>query len=253
MCSRAMLFGSGARGADGPVAAARTPTDAGDSDIQPFSSHYVAEWKDISVGRERSGAQAGHAAGALRLQMDDQQRGEFSAWCTPTTSSRRAGSSIVDDHVKPDRYRGRQGSASVNFDFDWDAGHAHRDLRRQADRYHARAGYPGSQLHPDPGHARSQEWQLARAHSMSSTRIRSRDSVCARGHCAASRPRSAPTTPSSSPAATPPTTGGSYVCGSRVDLGWVPVQAERTHGGKLEFAMRIRSLTREGERLSAPP
>jgi len=37
------------------------------------------------------------------------------------------------------------------------------------------------------------------------------------------------------------------------DLGWVPVQAERTNGGKLEFAMRIRSLTREGERLSAPP
>jgi hypothetical protein len=37
------------------------------------------------------------------------------------------------------------------------------------------------------------------------------------------------------------------------DLGWVPVQAERTNSGKLEFAMRIRSLTREGERLNAPP
>jgi hypothetical protein len=36
-------------------------------------------------------------------------------------------------------------------------------------------------------------------------------------------------------------------------LGWVPVQAERTSSGKLEFAMRIRSLTREGERLDAPP
>jgi hypothetical protein len=36
-------------------------------------------------------------------------------------------------------------------------------------------------------------------------------------------------------------------------LGWVPVQAERTSSGKLEFAMRIRSLTHEGERLTAPP
>ena len=120
-CLAAMLLGP-ALAAD---AQPQRPTaqHAGESDIEPFSSHYVAEWKDISVGVSdlelRRDTQPGHyvykwttsARGIFRLVYSDDLVQE--SWFA-----------IVGDHVKPDRYRGRQGSASVNFDFDWDAGHA---------------------------------------------------------------------------------------------------------------------------------
>ena len=61
------------------------------------------------------------------------------------------------------------------------------------------------------------------------------------GHGEAAEPPSARSIPSSSRAGTPPTTAGSCACGLRPHLGFVPVQAERTRDGKLEFAMRIKS------------
>src|ERR1700683_1257436 len=106
-CLEAMLLGP-ALAADGRSQHPHA-YPAGDSDIQPFSSHYVAEWKDISVGVSdlelRLDTQPGHyvykwttsARGIFRLVYSDDLVQE--SWF-----------SIVDDHVKPDRYRGRQGS-----------------------------------------------------------------------------------------------------------------------------------------------
>src|ERR1700684_1007853 len=120
-CLAAMLAGP-ALAADGQ--SQRPNADhAGDSDIRPFSSHYVAEWKDISVG-----------VSDLELRLDTEPGHYVYKW---TTSARgifrlvysndvvqESWFAIVGDHVRPDRYRGRQGSASVNFDFDWNEGHA---------------------------------------------------------------------------------------------------------------------------------
>src|SRR5277367_7088154 len=83
--------------ADGVAA----PVDAG---IAPFSAHYLAEWKSITVGSSdlelRADAQPGHyiykwtitARGIFRLAYsnDVTQQSWFS---------------VIDDHVRPEKYR----------------------------------------------------------------------------------------------------------------------------------------------------
>src|SRR5579862_9741893 len=108
-CLAAMLLGP-AFAADGPSPNPHAD-HAADADIQPFSSHYVAEWQNISVGVSdlelRRDTQPGHyvykwttsARGIFRLVYSDDLVQE--SWL-----------SIMGDQVKPDRYRGRQGSRS---------------------------------------------------------------------------------------------------------------------------------------------
>ena len=211
--------------ADGQSQRRRAPPERADSDIAPFSSHYVAEWKDISVGVSdlelRRDTEPGHyvykwtiqRAGIFRLVYSDDLVQE--SWFDRGRPSRPAR-----------RYRGQQGSASVNFDFDWNCGACHRDLRRQAGRSHPQAGYTGSQFHPDPGHARLEEWQSA-SHVPRHRQGSDQGFLYAREGTASSRRRSERSTPSSSPAATRqrPACAAHVV---RARLGCVPVQAERT-------------------------
>ena len=96
------------------------PTDAG---IAPFSAHYVAEWKNISVGTSdlelKRDAEPGHyiykwtiaARGIFRLvySNDVTQQSWFA---------------VVDEHIRPEKYLAEQGSSRVIFDFDWATGHA---------------------------------------------------------------------------------------------------------------------------------
>jgi Protein of unknown function (DUF3108) len=102
--------------ADGP----RTAPDAG---IASFSAHYVAEWKNITVGTSdlqlMRDAQPGHyiykwtisARGIFRLvySNDVTQQSWFA---------------VIDEHVRPEKYRAEQGSSRVVLDFDWADGHA---------------------------------------------------------------------------------------------------------------------------------
>jgi hypothetical protein len=160
--------------------------------------------------------------------------------------------SIVDDHVKPDRYRGRQGSGSVNFDFDWSAGHATGTSE----------GKPiDIVLEPDTQDLNSIQIQvmldLKNDNLPDTFHVIDKDQI--KGFLYA-REGTAQLKTAIGTYDTVIVTSRHTANDRRVlrmwfarDLGWVPVQAERTNNGKLEFAMRIRSLTREGERLSAPP
>src|SRR5271168_619009 len=99
-CIAAMLTGA-ALAADGPAPRPHRE-HAAESDIEPFSSHYVAEWKDISVGVSdlelRRDTEPGHyvykwttgARGIFRLVYSDDVVQE--SWLA-----------IAGDHVKPDR------------------------------------------------------------------------------------------------------------------------------------------------------
>jgi hypothetical protein len=224
---------------------------AAESDIEPFSSHYVAEWKDISVGVSdlelRRDTQAGHyvykwttsARGIFRLVYSDDVVQE--SWFA-----------IVGDHVQPDRSRGRQGSASVSFDFDWNAGHATGTSE----------GKPiDISLEPDTQDLNSIQIQvmldLKNDNLPATFHVIDKDQI--KGFLYA-REGTAKLKTAIGTYDTVIVTSRHTANDRRVlrmwfapDLGWVPVQAERTSSGKLEFAMRIRSLTREGERLTAPP
>ncbi|HXC09014.1 MAG TPA: DUF3108 domain-containing protein [Steroidobacteraceae bacterium] len=103
----------------GPTAGAQTPAVA-DAGITPFSAHYLADWKSVNVGTSdlelKQDAEPGHylytwtitARGIFRLYRDEVTQ---KSWL-----------SINADHVRPDKYRAEDGKSTVNLDFDWDAG-----------------------------------------------------------------------------------------------------------------------------------
>ncbi len=231
-------------GPSSPVVAQMQRLQAAVTEIEPFSSHYVAEWKDISVGVSdlelKRDTQPGHyvykwtisARGIFHLIYSDDVIQE--SWL-----------SVAGDQVRPERYRGHQGSASVSFDFDWNAGHATGSSE----------GKPiDLTLAPDTQDLNSIQIQvmldLKNGNMPPTFHVIDKDRVkefiyTREGH------------------ATLQTAIGEFetvIVASRhtandrrvlrmwfaPSLGWVPVQAERTRDGKLEFAMRIKSLNRPG-------
>jgi hypothetical protein len=86
--------------------------------VQPFIAHYEASWKGVTVGTsdiklEPTGEPDRYlytwtitARGIFRLAYRDDlvQR----SWLR-----------VVDNHVRPDKYFGKEGSASVELNFDW--------------------------------------------------------------------------------------------------------------------------------------
>ena len=225
----AMLTGSGARRCmRQPQRAERRHLLRAMPDIPPFSAHYVAEWKDISVGEQRSGAQARHANRATTSTNGRSARAAYSAWCTRDDLVQESWFASCGDHVRPDKYRGRgrlrPASTSISTGT---RGHASGTSEDKPVDLTLGAGHPGPQFHPDPGHARPEKRRYAA--DLPYHRQRSDQGIyCTRGRARrSSGPLSATSTPSSSRAAAPATTGdpAHVVCASS---GCVPVQAERT-------------------------
>jgi Protein of unknown function (DUF3108) len=89
-----------------------------DSTLAPFTAHYVADWKGISVASSeiqlKQGADASHfiyywsitARGILRLAYHDDL--VQTSWLQ-----------LSDGHARPDKYSGRQGSSTLELNFDW--------------------------------------------------------------------------------------------------------------------------------------
>jgi hypothetical protein len=96
--------------------AASAPAGAG---VQPFIAHYQADWKGISVGTSdiqlAPGGEPGHflytwtitARGIFRLAYHD-------------GLVQKSWLNVIDNHVRPAKYFGKEGSSSVEFNFDWE-------------------------------------------------------------------------------------------------------------------------------------
>ena len=96
-------------------AAAEAPGDAG---IAPFVAHYQADWKGISVGTSdiklAQGAEPGHylytwtitARGIFRVAYHDDLVQK--SWLIAT-----------GDHIRPEKYFGKEGGSTVELNFDW--------------------------------------------------------------------------------------------------------------------------------------
>jgi hypothetical protein len=219
------------------TAGAQTPV-AADAGIAPFSAHYQADWKTMNVGTSdlelKQDTASGHylytwtitAHGIFRLYRDEviQQ-----SWL-----------SIDAGHVRPEKYRAEDGSSSVNLDFDWDAGRVRGTSEKKAVDLKIKEGtqdlmsiqvevmldlkkgnlpetfqiidkdQPKEFIYTQEGtaHIRTALGEL------DTVIVTSRQS----GNNRILRMWFAPS------------------------LGFVPVQAERTRDGKLDFAMRIKTL-----------
>jgi len=223
----------------GPGAVAQTPS-AADAGIAPFSAHYQADWKTINVGTSdlelEQDAEAGHylytwtitAHGIFRLYRDEVTQ---KSWL-----------SVNAGHARPEKYRAEDGSSSVSLDFDWDSGHVSGtsekkpvDLKLKDGTQDLmsiqvevmldlkRGNLPGTFQIIDKD--RLKEFIYTQEGTANiRTALGELDTVIVESRQAGNnrilRMWFAPS------------------------LGFVPVQAERTRDGKLEFAMRIKTLKR---------
>jgi hypothetical protein len=223
----------------GPAARAQTPS-APDAGIAPFSAHYQADWKSINVGTSelelKQDTEPGHylytwtitAHGIFRLYRDEVTQ---KSWL-----------SINADHVRPEKYRAEDGSSSVSLDFDWEAGHVRGTSEKKTVDLKLKDGtqdlmsiqievmldlkkgnLPGTFQIIDKDQLKEFIYaQEGTAHIR--TALGELDTVIVESRQAGNnrilRMWFAPS------------------------LGYVPVQAERTRDGKLEFAMRIKTLKR---------
>ena len=146
--------------------AAEVPQDAG---IAPFSAHYVAEWKGITVG-----------SSDLQLERDGPDRYLYK-WTISARGifrivyssdlTQKSWFSVVADHVRPDRYLAEEGASSVSLAFDWDTGHARGMSEEQTRRSAAQGRSARPDVDSDRSDAGFEKRQLTRAVFTSSTRI----------------------------------------------------------------------------------
>jgi hypothetical protein len=225
----------------GATAGADTPatTDAG---LAPFAAHYQADWKSISVGTSdlvlKRDAVPGHyiytwtitARGIFRMVYRDDliQKSWFS---------------IEGDHIRPGKYSAVDGSSSVELNFDWAGGHVRGTSENKPVDLALKEGtqdlmsiqvevmldlqkgdLPKSFQIIDKDELKEFNYTQVGTASIR-TDIGQLDTIIVES----SRP------------------GNDRVLRMwfAPSLGFVPVQAERTRGGKLEFAMRIKTLNRQ--------
>lgn len=218
------------------------PTPAPLRDIQPFSAHYVAEWKNITVGTSDLQLTPDTRPGRWHYKWTISARGIFRLVYADDVVQ-QSWFSVIDDHARPEKYRAEQGSSTLSFDFDWDGGHARGTTEGKPLDLSLK---PGTQdlmsiqievmldlksgnmppVFPIIDKDQIKDFLYTREGTAKlNTAIGSLDTVIV-----ASRRR------------------GNEDRVLRMwfapSLGFVPVQAERTRDGKLEFAIRIKSLKR---------
>lgn len=224
-----------------PVAVAAAPSDPGvvSAPLVPFTAHYDAYWKSIAVGTSD-----------LKLQRDAEPDHYVYSWTITAHGIfrlvyskpvvQRSRVVLRDGHVRPLEYHGDDGSSAVDLDFDWDRGYARGsssgkpvDLKLEDGTLDVmsiqleimlslrRGTLPPTYRIIDNDEAKQFDYSLEGRHTLS-TAIGELDTLVVASHRAGSnrilRMWFAPA------------------------LGYVPVQAERRREGKLEFAMRIKSL-----------
>jgi hypothetical protein len=223
---------------------AQQSASPGEWTVLPFSSHYVAEWKDIAVG-----------VSDLKLVRDTESDHYVYKW---TISARgifkiiysddvvqQSWFSIADGRVRPDRYRGQQGSKTVNFDFDWSAGRARGTSEGKPVDI---AIVEGAQ---DLNSIQIQVMLDLQNGNMPPTfHIIDKDEM---KEFIYTREGSAKLETDLGTLDTLIVSSKHFATDRRVlrmwfapALGYIPVQAERMKDGKLEFAMRIKSLNLNG-------
>jgi hypothetical protein len=103
-----------------PAGSPVSPTSPVSSDVGlAFSAHYTADWKAINVGTSdlklEQDAEPGHYVYTWTVTA----RGIFRLYRAEVTQ--KSWLSINAGHARPEKYHAEDGSSSVNLDFDWSA------------------------------------------------------------------------------------------------------------------------------------
>ncbi len=218
-----------------------TTSQTGAVSLAPFFAHYTADWRNINVGTSDLELKLDGEPGRYVYTWTMTARGVFRLMYANDVVQ-KSWLAIENGHVRPLQYRAGDGTSTVVLDFDWDALHARgvaetKPVDLELDtatqdimsiQVEVMLDLKNGRLPPSfriIDHTAAKEF----AYSEEGTeRIRTalgwQDTVVVasqrRGNDRVLRMWFAPA------------------------LGYVPVQAERTRGGTLEFAMRIKTLKR---------
>jgi hypothetical protein len=220
----------------GPTAA--TP---GESTIAPFSAHYTADWKTINIGTSDLELKPDAGPGSYVYTWTITARGVFRIVYSNDVVQ-KSWFSVLADHVRPQKYTAAEGTSAVNVDFDWETGHARGTSEKKP---------IDLKLHDGTQDVMSIQVEvmldLKNGNLPGTFRILDKDEIKDFVYTQEGpvRLRTAlgelDTVVVSSQR-----TGNNRVLRMwfAPSLGYVPVQAERSRDGKLEFAMRIKTLKR---------
>lgn len=86
--------------------------------LKPFSAHYVGSWKGINVATSDISLQPAEGANHYTYVWKLEARGIFRMAYAPVTQT--AWLSVENQHARAHRYLGEEGDASVSLNFDWD-------------------------------------------------------------------------------------------------------------------------------------
>lgn len=91
---------------------------ADDAEIAPFVAHFQADWKGISVGTSDIQLAQDSEPGRYVYTWTITARGVF-RMAYRDDLVQKSWMSVSGGQVRPDRYRAREGSSTVELDFDW--------------------------------------------------------------------------------------------------------------------------------------
>ncbi len=222
------------------VSAAAGSASAADAGIAPFSAHYTAQWKDINVATSDLELKPDTEPGRYLYTWITTARGVFRLYRAQVTQ--KSWLSIKDEHARPDKYHAEDGKSVVSLDFDWAARRATGTSEGKTVQFDLTDGLqdvmsiqvevmldlkngnlPKSFQIVDNDEPKEFMYSQEGAAKIK-TELGDLDTVIV----ASQR------------------TGNNRILRMwfAPSLGYIPVQAERTRDGKLEFAMRIKSVTR---------
>jgi len=107
----------------GGLTTAQPAAPDSDAGVAPFSAHYIAEWKGISVGTSDLELARDVQPGQYIYKWTISARGIFRLVYS-SDLTQQSWLKIVAGHVRPEKYRAAEGASGVSLDFDWDGGHA---------------------------------------------------------------------------------------------------------------------------------
>lgn len=228
------------RGAQ-PAPGTATRDAAAESGLAPFTAHYQADWKTISVGTSdlelKQDTEPGHYVYTWTITA----RGIFRV-VYPDDLIQKSWFSIVGDHVRPAKYSGVDGSSSVDLDFDWNGGHVRGTSETKPVDLALKEGTQ------DVMSIQVEVMlDLKKGNLPNTFRIIDKDQlkdfIYTREGTASIRTALGQL---DTVIVSSQRTGNNRILRMwfAPSLGFVPVQAERSRDGKLEFAMRIKTLKR---------
>jgi hypothetical protein len=228
----------------GPLAAVAWPAGARADEppaIAPFSAHYSADWKTINIGTSDLDLKQDGAAGTYEYTWRITARGVFRI-AYSNDVIQKSWFSVNADHVRPEKYHAEQGDSTVNIDFDWNNGRARGVSEKKPVDLKLTEGIQDVMSIQIEVMLDLKNGNLPKAFKIVD-KDEIKDFLYTQEGSARLR---TPLGELDTVVVSSQRAGNNRVLKMwfAPSLGYIPVQAERSRDGKLEFAMRIKTLKR---------